>query len=388
MKILFLIANYGQGSGGHYHSLNQISKSLSKSIDLNIVSIGSKKSALLSENINFHDHIFISNISQLLSLKSSFKKVLSELKPDILHFFDTDSLNSILLVHSLKNFPVVLNKCGGQNPLRKKWQFAHDLILFSKENHDFFVNNTSASKDMNLHLIAARVKAVDPTNLFSHPEIKEKNTVTFLRVSRLGGAYEKTLLDSYNLIEKLNKDGIKVKLIVVGRIQNKERFNLLVKEAKSRHLLVSFITDQRAGKGSSFLYLADIVIGTGRSLMEGMSTGKPCLVPLSNLNIPVLVDNQSFDTLFKTNFSERGTFQTNFEISYKKIKEVIQDQKRYEDCSSFSNKTFKSTFDIEQSLPAYRKIYANCLKQKTSISLRKKNILYLFKELFSLLKTR
>ena len=151
MKVLFLIANYGQGSGGHYHSLNHITNALGNELNVKIVSIGSKESPLLKTNPFFTKHLYFSKITQYFRFKKEFNSFLNALKPDVCHFFDTDSLNSVLLVNSLKNTPVVLNKCGGPNPIRNRWQFVDNLILFSKENFDFFKTRANLYKGMNVH---------------------------------------------------------------------------------------------------------------------------------------------------------------------------------------------------------------------------------------------
>lgn len=386
MTILFLIANYGQGSGGHYHSLNHISNVLGNDLDVKIVSIGSKESPLIKGNPYFVKHLYFNKITQYFTFKSNFKRLLNSIKPDVCHFFDTDSLNSVLLVNSLKNIPVVLNKCGGPNPLRHNWQYVQDMILFSKENYDFFKSTENLNPGMHLHLIPSRVKPVSDKNIHNHPEQKDESVITFLRVSRLGGAYEKTLLDTYNLIERLLHESYKVKLIVIGRVQNLERFEFLKNNARERGLPISFITDQRATKGSSFLYLADIIIGTGRSLMEGLSSRKPCLVPVKNSDIPVLLTNENFNSLFSTNFSERGISISSKEDSYTLLKRVINEKEAYESLSDYSKEVFDSNFDIGLAKWKYKKIYTHINSIKSKMNLRLKNKVYLIKELLNLLK--
>lgn len=388
MKILFVIANYGQGSGGHYHSLNHISKALGKGVSVNILSIGSKESPLLIKNPFFTRHLYFSKLSQYFSFKNELSSFLNEVKPDVCHFFDTESLNSILLVNSLKKIPVVLNKCGGPNPMRNRWQFVNNLILFSKENFDFFQSRKHLYEKMNVHLIPSRVKSVTIDNNFNHPEKRENAVITFVRVSRLGGAYEKTLLDSFNLIENLVNDAFKVRLIVVGRIQDKGRFELLKNNAVERKLPVTFITDKRATQGASFLYLADFIIGTGRSLMEGLSANKPCLVPAQNSNLPVLLTKENFNSLFSTNFSERGVLNSGKEEAYVLLKKSIKQKAVYKSLSEFSKEVFDSNFDIALAKTKYENVYHKAISTHSKTSLRLKNKMYLIKEFLNLLKAK
>ena len=382
MKILYCISNDGQGSGGHFHSLNQISSMVSKSNNVKIISIGSNPSPVIQNNSHFFKHVFLSALHDLIIFRREIQNVISEFNPDVIHFFDTESLNYLLLVASLKKYKVVMNKCGGPSPLRKNWQVVDDLILFSKENYDYFAKNEH--KDMALHLIPNRVSKVSKENYLGHPETKSKENYTFMRVSRLGGAYEKTFLDTLNLIEYLSAK-YKVELIVVGRIQDQQRFNDLKVNAETRNIQVTYITDERASIGASFLYLADFVVGTGRSLMEGLSIGKPCLVPAKNSDVPILLTENNFEGLFSTNFSERGKVSEEVLLSnLSEIRKLMENIEVQSEFSSRSSTQFDALFNIENVADLYAKVYSK-EKTKRSSSLRSNNLLYLIKTLKTLM---
>jgi glycosyltransferase involved in cell wall biosynthesis len=382
MKILYCISNNGHGSGGHFHSLNQISSMVSKSNNIKIISIGSNPSPVIQNNVHFFKHIFLSTLTDLISFRREIQNVLSEFNPDVIHFFDTESLNYLLLVASLKKYKIVMNKCGGPNPLRKNWQVVDDLILFSKENYDFFAQNEH--KDMALHLIPNRVSKVSMENYLGHPETKSKENYTFMRVSRLGGAYEKTFLDTLNLIEYLSAK-YKVELIVVGRIQDQQRFNDLKENAENRNIQVTYITDERASIGASFLYLADFVVGTGRSLMEGLSGGKPCLVPAKNSEVPILLTENNFEGLFTTNFSERGEVKKDARDSnLDNIQNLIESIEMQGNLSNLSMKQFDTFFNIEKVSQLYTKVYQK-KKARRIKSLLSNNLLYVLVSLKTLI---
>ncbi|HIB38453.1 glycosyltransferase family 4 protein [Mesonia sp.] len=381
MKILFVISSDGGNAvGGHYNSLDQVSREVSKIHEVKIVSFGTTISPLIAKNPNFARHFQSKlNLLPLLKQKDNFSKFVKNFQPDIIHVFDAEALNCILFLDLFSKIPIVLNKCGGPNPKRKNYFHADAIVVFSKENQAWYLQNPNYEEN-DIFLIPNRVRKLEPLAEDQRLEIKPINKTTFLRVSRLGGAYEKTLLDSYNLIEKINKKN-PAELIVVGRVQNKSRFDMLKQEAVKRNIPVRFITDERASRGSDFLYLADFVIGTGRSFMEAASLSKPCLTPAKNADEPILVDKQNFEHFFKTNFSERNfSDQDSLENNISKIESAIENKEDYKRLSEESKLIFDEYFGTQKIQEKYNSVYQYLQRKK--LNRRKiilKNLPYLVK---------
>lgn len=357
MNILYFIHSGGNASGGHFHSLDQVSKEVGKKHKTGIVSLGRNPSPVLSKNPFFLKHYFLNGgISRLFSLNQALRKTIKDFRPDVLHCFDTSSLNKILLMPATFGIPIVLNKCGGPNPRRRNYQHANAMVVFSAENHEWFVNNPNYKKET-IHLIPNRVEQLRFLPEQQRREKKEKGKITFLRVTRIGGAYEKTLSDTFRMIEEL-KSSFPVKLIVVGKIQDKGRYLWFREQVKQRKLPVEFITDERAGKGADFLYLADFAIGTGRSFMEALSLGIPTLTPAKNADWPVLVNTQNFNSFFKTNFSERN--QAPKEVlgtNKEKVIRLIEDREAFQKAKAEAESLFRENFGTTQLFEKYDKVY-------------------------------
>jgi glycosyltransferase involved in cell wall biosynthesis len=380
MKVLFFIYSSGNASGGHFHSLNQISKEVGKEHNVGIISMGPKSSPVFNSNQFFLEHINVgSPLRSLINLNKQIKTILNNFKPNLLHCFDTGALNYILVLPSTFKYPVILNKCGGPNPLRKNYQHANGIILFSAENYLWFKNNRHYNKKT-VYLIPNRVEKLQFLQESKRKEQKSAGKITFMRVSRIGGAYEKTLLDTYNMIEYL-KEQFPVELIVVGRIQDKKRYEYFQNMAMIKKLPIKFITDERASHGSNFLYLSDFVIGTGRSLMEAMSLGIPVLTPAINSDWPVLVTANNFESFFQTNFSERNVAPNTTLISNRNsIIELIKNPIAYKNEKSMASKLFNSYFGTEKILSAYSEVYYSILEKPVrKFSLLIKNLPYLIK---------
>jgi len=381
MNILFLVSNDGgNGVGGHYNSVNQVSLEMAKEHNVKVVTLGSRTSPVVQDNPYFDCHVMVGKgPGTLIKLNRELKKITKEFKPDVVNCFDSDSMNRILLLPVMFGAPIVFTKCGGKNPSGKKYQHADAIVVFSNENRDWFINNEEY-KSNDIFLIPNRVQKLQFLEESKRVELKDPGKITFVRISRLGGAYEKTLLDTFNLIEELNRN-YPVELVVIGRIQDETRFGALVKNASDRNLPVRYITDERAAKGSGFLYLADFVVGTGRSFMEATSLGIPALTPASNSDFPVLVNNANFNSFFDTNFSERNVASDEaIKNNLSTIQQLIENKDKYEGSRKEMLTLFREYFGVEGILLKYNAVYNYVVSKRAGrLGLIRRNFLYLVK---------
>lgn len=382
MKVLYLIYSNDVASGGHYHSCDQISRSISSSIETNIITIGNNASPILIKNPHYKGHIFYKNILNLYGLNKELHRISKDLKPDIVHCWDATVMNLILFLPALWSKKIVLSKCGGQNSTRDKWQYANSIISFSFENYNWFKIRYSYNK-IGLYHIANRVRKVNLLPDKQKIEIKNEKVFNFVRISRIGISYEKTLFDTFNLIEKLN-DLYNVNLYVIGKIQNREVYEAAIAYVENKKLPIKFITDERTNKASNLLYLADCVIGTGRSLMEATSLAIPTLTPVSNSDMPILVNKANFDGFFKTNFSERNFAEKESILNnLSLIKELVKKEKYYKEVSTQSLYFFKENFGVEKLDEKYFNVYSETKENVISkVSLIKMNFFYVLQTLY------
>ena len=134
-KILYLISALDEGHGGHFHSLNHISRKIGEKHEVKIISFGPGRSPVLESNPYFLSHIPFSGID-FFKFKRRLYNEINDFLPDIYHCFDKGSYNVIRLLVSSRTNKIVLNKCGGPNPV----YFPHvqNLILFSIETRQWF----------------------------------------------------------------------------------------------------------------------------------------------------------------------------------------------------------------------------------------------------------
>lgn len=364
MKILFVITVLGHGRGGHFHSLNHISRSLGSRLPVGIMSIGPGASEVILNNPYFTRHIDFNGIN-ILNLHKELKEVLNEFTPDILHFFDDNSYNALKPILNISSFKFIVNKCGGPNTMN--FPKVENLVVFSEENNIWF-QRQKKFKNTKLCVISNRATKL---KLLPNKKItKDKESFCFVRISRIGNTYIKSLLDSINLISKLKDDhGLNVKLYIVGTIQEKSTYNDLHRLVNKRAEVILITEDEFTKEASKMLYLADAVIGTGRSVMEASSLGLPVLTPAFNSELPILITKNNYDNFFRTNFSERNMAdKTDLEKNLELIKELVEDKNFYKDSSKLSNELFARYFDVDKGYEKYFEVYKSALLSDKKVS--------------------
>lgn len=382
MNILFLVSSEGKGAGGHFNSLYQVSMEMGRKHNVKVMLLGKGGSPIVESSPYFDRNINVGhNLKDFRLLNKELKRVSKDFHPDIIHCFDTDSLNRVLLSRSFRNTAIVLNKCGGPNPQKSNYQHADAIVVFSKENQNWYLNNKNYNNS-SIYLIPNRVRELNKLPKEKQKESASTDKLTFVRISRLGGAYEHTLLQTYKLLDILSKS-CPVELFVIGRIQNEKRFDKLVVLAKDKTYNVTFITDERAYQGSDFLYLADFAIGTGRSFMEATSLGIPTLTPASNTEIPILIHEGNIDQFLATNFSERNVAPHNSEAhTLNEITKLYSDKNHLVDFRNQTKGIFDEYFGTDKILEKYENVYLSMLNNKQkSRNLIFKNLPYLIRYL-------
>lgn len=363
MKILFFIASYKGGQGGHYHSLDHISRQLALTNKIQILVIGSGHSPILENNPYFRNRIFFDGVS-FSKFNKDIKREIHNFSPDIIHCFDPGTYLILQLLPALARFKLVVNRCGGPNPRRRNWIVFDNLIVFSNENFEWIKNNKRYCKT-NLYNIPNRVFKVSVKDEEFQLEKKETEKFNFVRIARIGShLHLESIWKSIYLLEELHKE-FPVKLYLIGNIEKQDEYEKLQEFIKEKKLPVFFITDERTKKASEMLYLADCVIGIGRSLMEAMSLGLPVLAPASNSDFPILVDNTTFHLFQESNFSQRCQApEIIIKANLNNVKQLITDKSFYLKTSQLSENLFNKYLNINDVNQKYLGVYNKALVEK------------------------
>lgn len=360
MKIAFVISSINSkshGGGGHYYSLIETVAQLSLLHEVIIYNVGNHKSIALEKSVLEVQNIVYKDIS-VFKIYKGLNRALKEFEPEVIHAFDNLALLWVRTIGRLKKIPFCVTKCGGVNP--RYFPFSQSLILFSNENLVFFKDKKKFKKSK-LYLIPNRIRSFkdDEERIASiTTQIKDEHqqAIKFLRISRISSYYHKGALQLIALIKKLRSDGLNCILIFVGTVEDTSCFSELRKASKG---FGYFFTEQYyTTNAKTLINSANVVLGTGRSMMEAASKEKVLLVPTKNFTIPSLLYQDNFKAAFNLNFSERYSnhHQTERE-NYQQILSTLKSQKNIEALNNFSMNVFENYFDSSKIEIQYIKVY-------------------------------
>jgi len=355
------------GRGGHYYSLRTTAEEMSKKLDCAIVVIGKIESPVINQSkVKIYNLIY--KKINIIKVIKDLKNIIDIERPQVIHSFDEDTFFFGSLISNIVKKPYIHTKCGGPNS-RIAFPKVNNLILFSQEDVKFY-QSSRRFKKTNLFFIPNRIREI-PSDFLRIKNIKLSvdcnESKIFLIISRLEEYKKNDILQAINLVKKLNSDGIKTKLIIIGALQD-VNVGKKIKENMDNNIYL-FTDDKYAINASQLIDVADFVIGGGRSFMEAALKGKIMLCPLKNSNYPLLITEENFQSAFDQNFSSRLIID-NFDPdnNYKQIIQVLVDEEYADNVTSFIKSVSSEHFEISSQLNRYCKIY-NEAKYKMHFSI-------------------
>ncbi len=361
MRVLYSVFVFGHGNGGHFYSLKNISHFLTTKGNVNssLVSIGFNRSKVLEESDFFEQKHHIDFSKSLLLNKTKINKVVKELDPDVIHCFDLFSY--YFFRHLKKSCKIILTQCGGKNP--PYYPITNTLIVFSKENYDYFENKFK-SKTKIYHL----PNRVNVDGLVKQDKLDLKNeNINIGLISRIGSQYKAKLLKSIEMLERYKH--LPIKLFIIGTVQENDVYNLLKEKIESSEFKnsIEFLTDERFTVNASKLVCNfDFMIASGRGVMEASCLGVPVLLESKTNSTFLPLDELTFKSALEMNFSPRWSFLDTTDIDLNSYLERFLINSKGE-TTPFVKKMSFSYFNLESALNIYLDIYKAKSKNKSSL---------------------
>jgi glycosyltransferase involved in cell wall biosynthesis len=332
---------------------------MSKSFPATIVNIGPLKSHTLESsgvdlvNLNFTGR-------RILRAAICLSKIVRTRGFSSLNVFDMRVLSIAMIAAHIAKVPIVLTKPGGPNPGKYRYYPAlPNLVVFSMENYDYFKERRRFA-GTRIEFLPNRVAPVSTDTSRREAlsnEIRFKGS-RFIMVARICAAYESQISASISLVKKLNSDGSLCGLVIVGVPEERDVLDRIRSQSSAE---VQIIVDDRFTiSASQILNAGDMVIGSGRTLMEATSLGKPVLTPALDHPYPVLITGKTFQSAVRTNFSPRNRLPgIGIEDNLRVLHDLIEDRDSRTKVGDENRELFESYFNVSQAIPKYKTLFSD-----------------------------
>lgn len=357
--ILFFISCFKQvntGAGGHYYSLMQMATALD--LENRIVVVGDFfPPAYMGSDVEYIDGGYD-------SLPDRLPESIFQNKISLVHAYDTRSAVTASQVASACGVPLVVTKPGGP-PQKGCTVYFKNQIVFHGHDYDLF-DRKKIDRPRNLACIPNRVllerhdDAADRKNPFSQCN---GDCLKILRIARIGEIYLDSILQSIHLVERVREAGIDAVLAIIGTVQDDKAFErieqLVTGEGKETYVKL-LSSPEYTVNAAELIPFADVVVGTGRSFMEGMANGKLMFFPVKEEALPCFLTEGTYQEAFYHNFSPRVTKTMEIDPE-KRLQEFIAliesgELKQYE---RFVLDTFLRNHDVNEGVNRLKEYYAS-----------------------------
>ena len=352
LKIIYFIGSIYK-DGGHFHSLATLMTALNNKADISVVSIGFNE---LYQFKDFKHYNVFWKGSNTISVLFKLIKHLKKEKPDVIHAYDYITYLFAKICGDILNIKTAMTKCGGPSK-HYRYPIPDNLILFSHEDMNFYRNHPNYSKTK-LYFMPNRVLPFETSEKIEK-EVREKigaDKKIVMRITRFSPFYKKSIEQTINLTKLLNdKYQNNYHCVLIGTVQSEKEYEAAKNEGGN---ILTILKDKEfTDNAKKCLGAADIVVGTGRGLMEAAQKEKILFVPSEVSEYPIPFCEKYFDKLFEMNFSTRNGINV-------KEDEVLKFIDNSEEIKSFIKEKYEKYFDINSATYNYICIISNMMPKR------------------------
>ena len=271
------------------------------------------------------------------------ERIISDLharrKVDVVHSFNTRGLPEAVKAAKALRLPVFRTLCGGRTP-RRVLELKPLISLSHEIKHDLL--ERSSFREDEIEVIPARIdfeallRRAGEDSGAAQKRFREKyglppTSKVVLRIARLSTKYAKGVLQSADAVARLYKEGYDVRFVHIGYVPPGDEANL--EEVKARFgamnraagTTLAVSAQDEAPDAPDYLDMADIVVGMGRTVFEGMLFEKPTLI-VGKAGFAGLVGRDDTEPLAFYNFSGRHLKEAKpYERSVSELKSTLRE---------------------------------------------------------------
>lgn len=350
------------GIGGHLYSVQALVEALMPHVDCVVVALGCARSPALEALMCPQHRVAFGRGRLRMRERAEFMEIVRRESPDVIHAFDPIAGAFARVAARQAGCGLVLTKCGGPNPAARAFPWSYfpqvpRLIVYSEENEQYFKGRREFA-GTRIWRIPNRIGEVraDPAKIEALRARLDPSRPVLLRIGRISPSYGKTAEMSIRLVQRLAADGVQVQLVFLGAVQDVRAEKAIVEALGDQGRVVS--DPDLVGQASALLDAGDVVVGTGRGLMEAASRRRILLVPARTGRLPALVDEGNWKGLFDANFSERSQVEPwDEELNYEAIRKALTDPAQRQRLAAFARKLHEDHFAMERVMDLYLAIY-------------------------------
>lgn len=355
MRIMYFIAAARTGVGGHFWSLRTTVEAMSAHVRCSVMSVGRVEVPAL-KGVAVPCHHLEWRSPRLWRALREASALFAKEDPEVLHSFDEVGLFFARVLARRHGRALIHTKCGGPNPVGYHPRVGQ-MILFSKENQDFF-STDPRFRNTACHLIPNRVAPVvqDEQRIARLRAGIPPGDLVFLRIASVGAFHERSIVQTLELVRRLRRDGAPARFLHIGVANSPESLRRIQKGLEPGDRVVT--GPEFTLQASALIEAADFVVGTGRSFMEAASRGRVVLAPVSDSPWPVLATPDNFPELLASNFSARSrVVGLEPEVAYQAVLRATESPEDRQRLGAFAREMFDRHFSIQEVVPRYLKLY-------------------------------
>jgi glycosyltransferase involved in cell wall biosynthesis len=356
IKVGFLIATQGHGRGGHFWDLKTIVEALRERVECVVINIGPCNSPVVdSIPVKIYNIRFAG-----LNIPGAVRQVVDIIKGeqiDVLDVFDMRIFCIADIASWISKKGLVITKCGGPNP-GKLYPTVDYMVVFSKENMDYFLDNPEFANTQ-IRFLPNRVAKItsDRVRIEKLRERLNPGRTTFLIIARFCRHYMRNMMQGADLIRLLNAEGRHAQLMIIGTPEDPDVVKEIASYSDDSVVIVN--DEEFTLNASKLIDIADMVIAAGRGFMEAASCGKPLLTSVANSPFPLLITKDVFPDVFATNFSPRNRIDSlDVEENYARIARAVEEDSYRVALSDLSLRLFFEHFDVNSVVDEYQAFFS------------------------------
>lgn len=294
------------------------------------------------------------------------KKIITDFKPDVIQTATIDE--GFFLRFLVPEIPILQTIAGGQGPTSRSliWRDL-PVVGFSSECLDMLKKQIPQYRDKTWY----RKERLDVKSFVAKAKEKPSQILPakpiILLVSRLEGDKLEGVKQTIEAYCELSRKGVKASLVIVGGGEA-ENFVRDFANTKQRGLPESSITFTGITENPFPYYCnADIIIGVGRSVWEGMIFAKPAIV-VGEFGSAGIVTRSTAQKIMEYNFSGRNVEkQVTVNTLVKELSWLLEDEKYYKECATFSKDFVLREYDVWSHAKSIEEMYKQCASSAGSL---------------------